>query len=98
MVGLLDQPHPKVTACQVPKSSLCLKHACLALVCAAVWLHHPAALPLRLLQFEQIKHRYPHAVLGWSKKKDCLVTVSCNLPGPRPVHSLCAGSCRKLLS
>lgn len=27
------------------------------------------------LQFEVIKQRYPHAVLGWSTKKDCLVTV-----------------------
>ncbi|KAI3437934.1 hypothetical protein D9Q98_000378 [Chlorella vulgaris] len=26
-------------------------------------------------KFEIIKHRYPHAVLGWSKKTDCLVTL-----------------------
>jgi hypothetical protein len=25
--------------------------------------------------FETIKRLYPHAVLGWSRKKDCLVTV-----------------------
>jgi len=37
----------------------------------------PACLPACFCcaQFERIKRRYPHAVLGWSTKKDCLVTV-----------------------
>ncbi|EFN55114.1 expressed protein [Chlorella variabilis] len=34
-----------------------------------------AYVALQQCVFEQIKHRYPHAVLGWSKKKDCLVTL-----------------------
>jgi hypothetical protein len=28
-------------------------------------------------KFAAIKHRYPHAALGWSRKKDCLVTLDC---------------------
>ncbi len=46
-------------------------------LCAALSCRNLSARPLGAapLQFEAIKRRYPHAVLGWSTKKDCLVTV-----------------------
>ncbi len=94
LVGLLDQPHPKArnTGRQLHAGLLGTGWLHWDAQAGAVVEHGVLLIPscvLRLcLQFSLIKRHYPHAVLGYSRKQDCLVTV-------RGAVLLCAGRSRR---